>query len=567
MAERGFARLARRPIVSVVAVGGVALVTHLALALLAGIPAPRYHDEFSYLLAADTYRHGRLGNPPHPLWMHFESIHVLSQPTYASKYPPGQGLVLALGRVIGGHFIAGAWLATALACAAMTWMLRAWVRPRLALLGGLLTALHPTVVTWGRGYWGGSVALLGGALLLGGLRRAATRPGWREAGAMGTGMAILALSRPFEGMVLSLLGLAAWIFWRAPRRDPAPLAALAAVLPGIVLPVAASAGFLALVNATVTGRADRLPYLEYEERYTNVPLFLFQPLRTRTLRFHNSQMREFEESFQVKTYREQKSMGFARGFLWAGAEAIGTYLPLAHAGTSGVTFGWGEMAKEVLKYLPWIVLQLPLVLSPWSFVGRPTRAAALLLGGFTAVLLMQTWKHPHYAAPAFGLALVLTLWSLRLLRQIRPGGRILVRSALALYVVWPVLLFAVWPWIDRAPNFGRERAHLQARLVDSGGRHLILTRYGPRHNVHEEWVYNGADIDGAAVVWARELEPASNRRLLDYFADRRAWLLEADAPTPRLVPYPRGGGDEQAVVVRGQPDGHGLRAPGAVRAP
>ena len=63
-------------------------------------------------------------------------------------------------------------------------------------------------------------------------------------------------------------------------------------------------------------------------------------------------------------------------------------------------------------------------------------------------------------------------------------------------------------------------------------------RYSGDHNIHTEWVYNRADIDGSEIIWARDMGQAGNVELLEYYRDRKVWLLEPDVTPFKLTEYP-----------------------------
>src|SRR5260370_35357962 len=103
-------------------------------------------------------------------------------------------------------------------CAAICWMLQAWLPPTLALLGRMLAVLRLGLFSyWINTYTGGGfIAALGGALVMGALPRFMRAARLRDGLLMGAGAILLAITRPFEGLLLCLpvaVVLMRWLFF------------------------------------------------------------------------------------------------------------------------------------------------------------------------------------------------------------------------------------------------------------------------------------------------------------------------------------------------------------------
>src|SRR5271154_1783638 len=192
----------------IVTAGLIPLVGRAVLIPVLGIPKPAIQDEFSYLLAADTFAHGRLANPTPPHAEHFETLQELLHPTYASKYPPLSSVAMAFGQRIFGEPWIGVWLGMGLLCAAICWALLGWMSRTWAIAGTLVAVVRIGIVSyWTETYWGGSWAAIGGALVIGAVPRLMRGPRAKHAVALAAGLGILANTRPYEGLLLAVVCL------------------------------------------------------------------------------------------------------------------------------------------------------------------------------------------------------------------------------------------------------------------------------------------------------------------------------------------------------------------------
>jgi hypothetical protein len=509
--DRVLFALSRKRVIAIALPGLLAAAAGAIFWAAKDFPNPRIHDEFSYLLAADTFAHGRVTNAPHPLWRFFETFHEIQQPTYASMYPPGQGLVLAAGTVLFGHPWFGVYLSVVILCMTVVWALRAWIPPQWAFAGGVFAATITSFSYWMTSYWGGAVAATGGAVLLGAWRRLERRLTIRDSLLFATGIVILANTRIYEGGALALVAGAGLV--RSALLHP--VAPLRVYLHRVALPIGvvslAAASWMLFYFWRVTGDPLLMPYVLNARTYNFRRMFLWQHDRPEPVYRHEVMRKLYSEIYRVDRSDWQTTK---------------------------------EQLKPVVDHYVGSLALLIIGAAPWLIRRRSIRGLLIATAAVIIAISFSTHIRAHYIAPAMTGFIGLTLVSLLCLRDLRvPGRRVGLFAANALLVVW---LGAQWIsglasfFADRPElKWAEYRAQVGRDLEQTGEQHLILVRYNKFHSPHQEWVFNGADLFHAPVLWARDMGADQNQALIQYYQGRMIWLLQPDGGPLLLTPYPR----------------------------
>jgi hypothetical protein len=306
----------------------------------------------------------------------------------------------------------------------------------------------------------------------------------------------------------------AWLFGKVRTNDDWKRRFRSVFLP-LAAVLGATAAFILYYDWRLTGNPLLLPHLMADRAHTT-PYFAWEkgkpPKKYRNPQFDHFYNKwdtelQLKESFANHTL--DKATRYSFGYLWSG----------------------------VLLILPALV-----------FVPRrrKTRFLLVTLLFAEAITVLFLFSFSHYIAAQTCIIFALLVQGIRHLRTLRgrarPWGVLASRAAVLLL---PILVARDarnricdpmrWPCMGEP-----RRAAVIDRLEHTPGKHLVLVRYGPKHDSHREWVFNGADIDGSKVLFAREMDPAQNALLLDYFRDRQIWIVDPDAapgqPTPPVLP-------------------------------
>ncbi|HEX4180764.1 MAG TPA: hypothetical protein VHY32_08235 [Caulobacteraceae bacterium] len=525
--ERAITWIAARPVIAAASIALFVVGGRLLLIPFLGTAQPSAPDDGSIMLQAATYLTGHLGNAKLP--PDFESIYVVTSPSYASMYPVLRSLPLVVGALIGVGFWGGILLCMAALCVAVYLVLRAWIAPQFAYVAALVLAIRVGFFSfWVNMFYGPAFTALGGVLLIGAYAWIRRRPTLPRGALLGLSVMILMTTRPFEGMLAAApVGVALVVdFLRsapAERRAFLSCGAMAGLL------VAGGLALTAASNQAVTGNWRETPYDFYRKATASVPAFFVSKRtdpRLSTVRY---------EQTRAALHLEDK---------WYERGGQATRLVPAE----------GHKLLSYWNFYIGFALLAPFLIG--LYVLRNQVALLGCLGVLIGGLMLVTWDHPQYPSPATGVFLLYEGAGLMALRRWSPGGRPvglalsrLLPTALVIGALLPLsttilgypdLQFGInnsayssCCWI-RKPSL---RSQIEDRVGAGPNGQMVVVDNGPRADPRLVTVFNLADIARQHVVWIDD-DPRYNAAAFAKYPNRTLWWLGwQDDGKPCLTPY------------------------------
>jgi len=506
--------------ITVLAVG-VAMTATIWFIWGSAAQPPLVHDEASYLLQAETFAQGRWAMPSPPLPEFFEQFHVLVVPAFASKYPPGHGLLLAPGIWLGLPGLVPLIL-DGIAAALLFMLVRRVTNGWVALLTLVLWlpmgsnlrfrpsyfSENTTSALWLAGWW---------ALLE-----------WRESGrerwlcvvAACTGW--MAITRPLTAVAFALpiAGVVLWsVFkrknWRVLMRPMLIGVAIVSLLP--------------IWSVNTTGSWRETPYTLYPKTYFPFDVAGFGLDTTPGTRPLPPDMSTLFNAF-------------------AGAHVMHTVDHLPR-----ILFDrWNQMIGEAFGRLRGGLVLFALA-SLWIL---PAAGWFAVGGSFLLTLCYLVYAHPidwdlYYLEiiPLFPFLTACGIWGIwTVLTNQRsiPRREILrtttVQTAVAGAILFTLLLIPLRAGVvaERRELAGLGWYHAAfadrvARLP--GAKIIVFIRFSPEHNVHDGLVTNHANLADAR-AWLVHDRGAEDEALMALAPDRVPYLYdEATGTTQRLFAH------------------------------
>ena len=265
------------------------------------------------------------------------------------------------------------------------------------------------------------------------------------------------------------------------------------------------------------GKSFSLAYDVNRETYAMGRYFVWQkPWPQKT--YHHAKM-EAKYEQELRDVKENQTL---RGFVRRAGEKLSSF--------------W---RVYLIAPLPFVLIALPCAAR-----DRRLRVPWMIGGIFVVGLAIEVWFLPHYFAPATALLYLFLMQCMRHLRWFewrkRPVGLAFVRAVTAVYVATVILRIGMAVTLVHPEKEWRhgdlDRANLVRELDAQPGQHVVLVKYAADFDLDREWVFNGADIDGQKIVWARDMGAEKNQELLEYYRGRKFWKVEADGDA-RVEPY------------------------------